>query len=83
MDSVKFRLEGVAPLIMHNSRGADPLNEYAKRLKEVTKKRAASDAFCPEIEKGSRWGDYVRSLGVDDGARLLAALENMTTEWTA
>ena len=64
MDSVKFRLDGVAPLIMHNSRGADPLNEYAKRLKEVTKKRKKSDEdqmAMSEIEweSGLYWDDKI------------------------
>ena len=63
-------------------RDEDALMDLRRRIMSAsqgltndTKKRAASEAFCPEIEKGSRWGDYVRSLGVDDGARLLEALE--------
>ena len=65
-------------------RDEDALMDLRRRIMSAsqgltndTKKRAASEAFCPEIEKGARWGDYVRSLGVDDGARLLAALEGM------
>lgn len=42
---IEIGIEGVSPLLMHNSRLADPLNDYAIRLKEQTSKRnkTASD----------------------------------------
>ena len=46
-------------------------------LTNDAKRKAASEAFCPEIAKGVRWGEYVRSLGMDDATRLLDALEDM------
>lgn len=41
------------------------------------KKKAAADAFCPEIPKGVRWGEYVKSLGAGDAGRLLEELRKI------
>lgn len=35
---------GIAPLIMHNGQTADPLNKYAKAMKEVSGKRKKTEA---------------------------------------
>lgn len=40
---IDFTVRGIAPLMMHNGQLADPLNPYAKRLKEVSSKRAKTD----------------------------------------
>ena len=42
---VKFRIEfeGIEPLIMHNSRLANPLDPMARALKQVTSKRQKTD----------------------------------------
>ncbi len=39
MKTVNFRIRGIAPLLMHNGQTADPLNEYAIRLREISAKR--------------------------------------------
>lgn len=44
MESIKVTLVGTTPLIMHNSRLADPLDEYAKRLSVIAKKKSKTDA---------------------------------------
>jgi hypothetical protein len=43
LKKMKVKLIGVCPLIMHNGQLADPLNEHAKALKEVTSKRSKTD----------------------------------------
>jgi hypothetical protein len=43
MDTVKVAIEGTSPLLMHNGQLADPLNEWAKKLKKVTAKRQKTD----------------------------------------
>lgn len=40
---IQAHIRGISPLLMHNSRLADPLDEATKRLKEVTSKRKKSD----------------------------------------
>lgn len=39
MKRIKFRLAGIAPLLMHSAKAADPLNDYAKIMKKLTSKR--------------------------------------------
>ena len=43
MESLKVRLKGLSPTIMHNGRLANPLDTYAKRIKEITSKRKKTD----------------------------------------
>lgn len=42
--TLKFRLTGDCPLLMHNGQLANPLSEGAKALKKVSNKRAKVDA---------------------------------------
>ena len=39
----KFRIEGIAPLIMHNGQTRDPLNPFSKAMKSITSKRKKTD----------------------------------------
>lgn len=41
--SINFKIEGVVPLLMANNQAANPLNHYAKAMKEITKKRTKTD----------------------------------------
>ena len=43
MDSIRVTLEGQSPLLMHNGQLANPFNEFAKALKEITAKRKKTD----------------------------------------
>lgn len=45
----KVTIRGIRPLLMHNGRLADPLDEYAKALKVVAKKRDKSDEDHIEV----------------------------------
>lgn len=40
MIEIEIALSGVAPLLMKSEQTADPLNEYARRMSEITKKGA-------------------------------------------
>jgi hypothetical protein len=42
--SLSFSIKGTYPLMFHNGRLADPLNHYAKAMKEITSKRKKTDA---------------------------------------
>ena len=43
MQDVSFTIRGVSPLLLHNGQTANPLNAFAKQLKEVSKKRNKTD----------------------------------------
>jgi hypothetical protein len=42
-DSIRFQFSGVAPLIQHSSRLADPLEDATKKLKAVTSKKKKTE----------------------------------------
>jgi hypothetical protein len=48
---VAYRLISSAPLIMHNGQTADPLNKWAKLIKQITSKRAKTLADYEEIAR--------------------------------
>lgn len=49
MQSIKFRMTGVCPLMLNNPQTVNPMNEYAKALKELTSKRSKTDDDQNEI----------------------------------
>ncbi len=48
-ESVTFEIRGVSPLLLHNGQTADPLNQWAKRMKEISSKRKKTDADHLEL----------------------------------
>lgn len=49
MQSIKFKMTGICPLMLNNPQTANPMNEYAKALKELTSKRSKTDDDQNEI----------------------------------
>lgn len=43
METIKFKIRGITPLLMHSSQLSDPLNMYARDLKKITSKRKKTD----------------------------------------
>jgi hypothetical protein len=41
--SLDFAIKGIAPLIMHNGQLADPMNDFARQMKEITSKRKKTE----------------------------------------
>lgn len=62
MESLRFRITGVSPLIMHNDQGANPLADIAKQIKTYTRKRSKTDEDYAEIAR-LEWhaGLYVKN----------------------
>lgn len=60
--AVKFVIEGVTPTIMHNGRLADPLDEFAKKIKEISGKRKKTDEDYIEMAHL----EFMGSLYMDD-----------------
>lgn len=50
-ETIKMRLTGTRPLLMHSSRLADPLDPIRTRLTKITSKRAKTQADHLEISK--------------------------------
>ena len=51
MDIIKATIEGTSPLLLHNARLANPLDECAKLLKKVTSKRNKTDEDYHEMAR--------------------------------
>lgn len=54
--SLKFKIAGVSPLVMHNGQLADPLNEFARAMRKVSGKRAKTDADHEELARLEWYG---------------------------
>ena len=64
--TVNVRIEGHQPLIFHNSQLANPLNKWAKAMKDVTSKRKKTDADLLELQRLEFMGGiyYDEAVGV-------------------
>ena len=51
METLKARLTGLVPLILHNARLADPLDPISKAMKTVSSKRKKTDADFEELAR--------------------------------
>lgn len=71
--SIKARLTGVAPLLVHNGHLADPLNPYAKAMKEVSGKRKKTDADHEELARL----EFEGGLYLDDDKRPIIPSYNL------
>lgn len=49
MQSIKFKMTGVCPLMLNCPQTVNPMNEYSKALKELTSKRSKTDEDQNEI----------------------------------
>lgn len=49
--TLRFRLTGVSPLVVHNGQLADPLNPFAKAMKRVSGKRNKTEADFEELAR--------------------------------
>lgn len=43
MQTSHYTITGLSPLLMHSGQGIDPLNQYAKEMKRLSKKRTKTD----------------------------------------
>lgn len=60
---VKLSLIGETPLLLHNGQLADPLNEWAKRIKVVAGKRKKTDADHQELARLEWFGSLYTENG--------------------
>ncbi len=64
--TLKVKIVGVAPLLMHNSQLADPLNRFTRAIKEITKKgKKKTDSDLEQLSKL----EFMGGLYVDDQGR--------------
>lgn len=49
--TLQYRLSSSAPLLMHNGQMANPVNRWAKLMKQISSKRAKTDADYEEMAR--------------------------------
>ncbi len=62
--SLRFKIAGVSPLLMHNGQLSDPLNEWSKAMKRVSGKRAKTDADLEELSRLEWYGSLYTEGGL-------------------
>lgn len=51
MNSVTLKLTGLTPLLLHNGRGADPLDQYSKAIKAISGKKKKTEEDLEEMAR--------------------------------
>jgi hypothetical protein len=65
MKTVRLKLTGTRPLLMHNGQLADPTNTHTKEIKTITSKRGKTEADFEELRKL----EWLGSLYLDEHGR--------------
>ena len=68
-----YRLEGVVPVIPHNGQLADPLNDFAKAIKAISKKRAKTEDDYAKLARLEWEGSFY----LDDNGKPVIPGENV------
>ena len=64
MDSLDFHIKGIAPIICHNARLSDPLNEWTRAVAEISGKRKKTNADHEELARREWFGGlYLNEAG--------------------
>lgn len=68
LQELKLKLRSVAPLVMHNGQTADPMNKFARQMKELSGQRKKTEEIYIEMSRV----EWLASLYVnEDGALIL------------
>lgn len=51
LQQVSYRLTGECPILFHSAQTADPLNRYAKMIKQISSKKKKTDADFEQMAK--------------------------------
>lgn len=67
LQEITVTIRGVAPLIMHNGQTCDPLNKFARAIKEISGKRKKTDEDYAEMGRL----EWIAGLYVNEEGRLI------------
>jgi hypothetical protein len=77
--TIRFKIEGVSPLLCHNGRLANPLDEAAKAIRAVSGKRKKTDADHAELARL----EFLGGLYLNDDGRPVFPGENIEAAMVA
>lgn len=61
--TLKFKITGIAALIMHNGQTADPLNQHSQSIAQITSIRKKTEADHREVAKREFFAGFYLSQG--------------------
>ena len=67
LQTLRFQLQSVSPILLHNGQTADPLNKFSKAMKQISSKRSKTDADYEELARL----EWMASLYLKDGRIVL------------
>lgn len=67
IQKLSFKIEGIAPLMMHNGRLADPDDPYSRAMKAITSNRKKTDADLEELARL----EFLGGLYLNDDERII------------
>lgn len=67
LQEITVTIRGVAPLIMHNGQTCDPMNKFARAIKEISGKRKKTDEDYAEMGRL----EWIAGLYVDEDGKLI------------
>ena len=73
IQTIGFRFNGIAPLLMHNGALANPLNPLVKEMKAITGLRKKTDEHHLELQ----WLEFRASLYLDAKGRVIVPSSNI------
>ena len=83
-DTIEVSIKGVSPLILHNGQLANPMNKWAKAIKEISGRRKKTDEDFEEMARLEFMGSFyvneknvVVVPGVNIEAMLIAAAKQV------
>lgn len=72
-EKINLTFVGASPLIMHSSQTVDPLNKYARAMKEISSKRKKVDADHLELARI----EFLAALYTDEDGDVVLPSENI------
>ncbi len=63
---LKFKIEGISPLLMHSDRYSNPLDPLTKKHKQLTSRRKKTDEDCEAILHS----EWLGSLYIDESSQI-------------
>jgi hypothetical protein len=73
MKTITYQIAGVAPILLHNVRLADPTCDVVKQIKKITSKKTKTEADHEELSRLEWYG----SLYLDEHENIIIPSENL------
>lgn len=73
MKTLKLKLTGVSPVLLHSTQGLNPMSHYSKAMKEISSKRKKTDSDLEELAKI----EFMSGLYLNEKHQVIIPSENL------